>query len=189
MFTGHSLPRALFGAALATALTAAPTLHAQDVHTDYDHNAHFETYRTFSFARVQTDDPLYQQRVRDDVTADLRRHGLQLVPAGGDLAVTAIGGVHDQQQYNSFYTGLGPGFGWRGWGGWGGAWGGGQTETTVQQIPVGTLMVDLYDTHTQNLVFRGQAHAEVKKNSEKEIALVQKSVDKMFDHYPPRHAE
>lgn len=191
MITGHTVRRALFGAALASALTAAPSLRAQEVHTDFDHNAHFESYHTFSFAKVQTDDPLYQQRLRDDISADLQKHGLQAVPSGGDLAVTAIGGVHDQQQYNTFYTGLGPGFGWRGWGGWyGGGWGGDSVaNTTVQQIPVGTLMVDLYDTHTQNLVFRGQSHADVKKNSEKEIALVQKSVDKMFDHFPPKHAE
>ena len=167
-----------------------PALHAQEVHTDFDHNAHFENYHTFSFAKVRTDDPLYQQRLRDDITADLQRHGLEPVPSGGDLAVTAIGGVHDQQQYNTFYTGLGPGFGWRGWGGWwGGGWGAGQTETTVQQIPVGTLMVDLYDTHTQNLVFRGQARADLKKNEDKNISLVQKTVDKMFDHFPPKHAE
>ena len=186
----HTLREALLGAALASALTAAPTLHAQEVHTDFDHNAHFETYRTFSFAKIQTDNPLYQQRLRDDITADLQKHGLQSVPSGGDLAITAIGGVHDQQQYNSFYTGLGPGFGWRGWGGWGGGgWGGGETQTTVQQIPIGTLMVDLYDTQSQNLVFRGQAQADMKKNADKNVALVQKSVDKMFDHFPPKHAE
>ena len=64
----------------------------------------------------------------------------------------------------------------------------GVTNTTVQQIPVGTLMVDLYDTHTQNLVFRGRAQADLKKNEEKNISLVQKTVDKMFDHFPPKHA-
>ncbi len=190
MNMGIALRRALFGVALASALTFTPAVRAQDVHTDYDHNARFENYHTFSFAKVQTDDPLYQQRLRDDITADLQRHGLQLVPSGGDLAITAIGGVHNQQQYNSFYTGLGPGFGWRGWGGWwGGGWGGtGVTNTTVQEIPVGTLMVDLYDSHTNNLVFRGQAHADLKKNEDKNISLVQKTVDKMFDHFPPKHA-
>lgn len=189
MNLGPIVRRALFGVALTAALTAVPALRAQDVHTDYDHNAHFENYHTFSFAKIQTENPLYRQRLRDDITADLQRHGLQLVPSGGDLAITAIGGVHDQQEYNTFYTGLGPGFGWRGWGGWGGRWGGDTVaNTTVQQIPVGTLLVDLYDTHTQNLVFRGQAQADLKKNEEKNISLVQKTVDKMFDHFPPKHA-
>jgi hypothetical protein len=191
MKLGHTFRRALFGAALCSILTVAPAARAQDVHTDYDHNARFENFHTFSFAKVQTDDPLYEQRLREDITADLQKDGLQLVPSGGDLAVTAIGGVHNQQQYNSFYTGLGPGFGWRGWGGWwGGGWGGGlgETNTTVEQIPVGTLMVDLYDTQTHNLVFRGRAQADLKKNEEKNIGLVRKTVDKMFNHFPPKHA-
>ena len=62
------------------------------------------------------------------------------------------------------------------------------TNTSVENVPVGTLMIDLYDTHTHNLVFRGTSHADVKKNSEKEANLVAKSVDKMFDHFPPKHA-
>ena len=190
MKLGHTVRRALSGVALTLAISTAPALPAQSVQTDYDHNAHFESYHTFSFAKVHTEDPLYEQRLRDDITADLQRHGLQLVPSGGDLAITAIGGIHDEQQYNTFYSGLGPGFGWRGWGGWwGGGWGGdGVTNTTVQQIPVGTLLVDLYDTRTQNLVFRGRAQADLKKNEDKNISLVQKTVNKMFDHFPPKHA-
>ena len=186
-----TLPRkVLFGAALFSAVTLAPAMRAQEVHTDYDHNAQFENYHTFSFAKVHTEDPLYEQRLRDDITADLQKHGMQLVPSGGDLAITAIGGVHDQQQYNTFYSGLGPGYGYRGWGGWGGGWGGdGVTTTSVQQIPVGTLMVDLYDTKTHNLVFRGRAQADMHKKEEKNISLVQKTVDKMFDHFPPKHAD
>lgn len=189
MTMAQNMRTTLLGAAVAGLLTFTPAMRAQQVSTDYDHHAQFESYHTFSFGKIQTDDPLYQQRLRDDIAHDLQAHGLQLVPSGGDLAVTAIGGVHDQQQYNSFYSGLGPGFGFRGWGGWGGGWGGdGITNTTVEQVPVGTLMVDLYDTSTQNLVFRGRATAEMKKSSDKNIALVQKSVNKMFDHFPPKHS-
>ena len=190
MNMGPKVSKVFASIVFASAIAAAPALWAQDVHTDFDHNAHFESFRTFSFAKIQTENPLYEQRLRDDISADLEKHGLQLVPSGGDLAITAIGGVHDQQQYNTFYSGLGPGFGWRGWGGWGGGWGGdGVTNTTVEQIPVGTLMVDLYDSHSQNLVFRGRGQADLKKNEEKNISLVRKTVDKMFDHLPPKHAD
>lgn len=186
----RSVKKALLRAALCSALVLAPTLSAQSVSTDYDHNAQFENFHTFSFTKVHTENPLYEQRLRDDITADLQQHGLELVPSGGDLAITAIGGVHNQQEYSTFYNGLGPGFGWRGWGGWGGGWGGGlgETNTRIQQVPVGTLMVDLYDTHTQNLVFRGRAQADLHQHAEKNIKLVRKTVDKMFDHFPPKHA-
>lgn len=189
MLSEITVRRTLCSSVLGAALLCSPLLHAQQVNTDFDHQAQFESYHTFSFAKVQTDNPLYQQRIRDDISKDLQSHGLQMVPSGGDLAITAIGGVHDQQQYNSFYSGLGPGFGWRGWGGWGGGWGGeGVTNTTVEQVPVGTLMVDLYDTNTHNLVFRGRATADMSGKSDKNIKIVQKSVDKMFDHFPPKHA-
>ena len=191
MTIARVLRRAVLGAAIGTAVAAVPAMQAQQVSTDFDHNAQFENYHTFSIYKVKTDDPLYQQRLRDDIAADLQKHGLQLVPSGGDLAVTAIGGVHNQQEYNTFYSGLGPGFGWGGWGGWwGGGWGGGDgvQNTTVRQVPVGTLMVDLYDSHTHNLVFRGRATADVNKKAEKNIKTVQKSVDKMFDHFPPKHS-
>lgn len=182
MRLGLSLRCALLAASL-TATTSV--LAAQSVSTDYDHHINFENFHTFSFAKVHTDDPLYEQRLRDDITEDLQKHGLQLVPSRGDLAVTAIGGVHDQKEYSSFYSGLGPGFGWGGW--WGGGWGGaGVTDTTQREVPVGTLMVDLYSTQTQNLVFRGRAQAQLHQHSEKNIKLVQKTVDKMFDHFPPK---
>lgn len=172
----------------AVMASTASVLAAQNVSTDYDHHVNFENFHTFSFAKVQTDDPLYQQRLRDDITEDLQKHGLQLVPSGGDLAVTAIGGVHDQKEYSTFYSGLGPGFGWGGWGGWwGGGWGRpGITDTTQQEVPVGTLMVDLYSTQSHNLVFRGRANAQLHQHSEKNIKLVQKTVNKMFDHFPPK---
>ena len=182
--------RTLCGSAVGALLLGATALHGQQVTTDFDHHAQFDNYHTFSFAKVQTDDPLYQQRLRDDISQDLQSHGLQLVPSGGDLAITAIGGVHNQQQYNTFYDGLGGGFGRRGWGGgFGGGWGGdGISSTSVDQIPVGTLLVDLYDTNTHNLVFRGRAMADMSNKSDKNVKLVQKSVDKMFNHYPPKSA-
>ena len=58
MLTGHSLTRALFGATLATALTAAGGLQTQEVNINHDHNARFVTQQTFSFAKVQIDGPL-----------------------------------------------------------------------------------------------------------------------------------
>lgn len=183
------LPKFLAGAVLVGAMTFAA--HAQQVSTDYDHNANFEQYHTFSFYRVQTANPLFEQRVKDAITRDLQAKGWQMVPQGGDIAITAIGDVRNQAEYTTFYNNLGGGWGWRGWGGWwGGRWGGGDgfATTTEQTIPIGTLMVDLYDTRSHNLVFRGRAADELhQKHVDKNVEKVNKAVDKMFDHFPPRH--
>ncbi len=174
----------VLGASLV-AMTASP-LAAASVSTDYDHNANFRGYHTFSFYKVQTSDPLYEQRVRDEVTADLTKAGYQMVPSGGDVAITAIGDVKDKQEYNTFYDGLGGGgFGWRGWGGWGGGWGG-TTQTTVQDVPVGTLMVDMYDSNTHQLVWRGRVSDQVSNNSDKEFKRMNKDIDKMLNGFPPK---
>lgn len=165
--------------------------YAQDVKTDYDHKADFSTYHTFSFGRVQTSDPLYEQRVRRDVTQQLTSKGWQMVPSGGDVTVTAIGNTHDKQEYDSFYNGLGgDGFGWGGRrGGWGmGGWGGGmgETTTTVNNIPVGTLVIDLYDNHTKQLIFRGSEQQDLSNNSSKNTKDLEKAIDKMFKKFPPK---
>lgn len=178
--------------ACITLLGAAGTIaaRAQQVSTDYDHDANFETYHSFSFAKVETSNPLFKSRVEDAITQDLQAKGLQRVPSGGDIAITAIGDVRNQQEYTTFYNGLGPGFGYRGWGGWSGGWGngaGGLSTTTTQTVPIGTLMVDLYDTRTHNLVFRGRATDQLHvKHTEKNIDIVNKAVDKMFDKFPPK---
>ncbi len=184
--------QALLSLALASPALA---LHAQQVSTDYDHKVNFESYHTFSFYKVKTENPLFEQRVRDQVTADLQAHGWQMVPTGGDVAITAIGNVQDQKEYNTFYEGLGPGYGFGGWGGrfgyggWGGGGFGGSDVSTTRQvdIPVGTLIVDLYDNSTHQLVFRGRSTEQLHvKHEDKNIALVDKSIDKMFAKFPPK---
>src|ERR1700712_4944484 len=79
---------------------------AQQVTTDYDHQADFSHFHTFSIYKVQASDTLFEQRLRDDLTHALTSRGLQMVPDGGDIAVTAIGSRKNQQEYNSFYEGL-----------------------------------------------------------------------------------
>lgn len=165
---------------------------AQTVKTDFDHKANFSSYHTFSFGKVQTADPLYEQRVRRDITQDLTAKGWQLVPSGGDVTVTAIGNTHTKQEYDSFYNGLGGmGYGWGGWGGgWGmGGWGGGgmgDTTTTVNNVPVGTLMIDLYDNHTKQMIFRGSEQQDESNKSQKNTKNLDKAIDKMFKDFPPK---
>ena len=98
------------------------SLHAQHIRTDYDRTVDFTHYHTFSIYRVHSFDQIEQNRLTADIASSLQRHGLQQVPSGGDLAVTAIGNVHNQQEYTEFYNGFGPGWGYGRFGGWYG-WG------------------------------------------------------------------
>ena len=172
--------------ALGAVLSVTP-LRAE-VKTDYDHKVTFSSYHTYSWHKVQTSDPLFEQRVRDAVDKDLSARGWQRVETGGDVAVTAVGTTKDQKEYSSFYDGIGGGggFGWRR--GWGGG-GFGETTTTVNDIPVGMLIVDLYDRTSKQLIFRGTASDDLSKNPDKNTAKLDKDIDKMFAKFPPKGAQ
>lgn len=166
---------------------AAPAGLAQHVHTDYDHKAPFSDYHTFSFGKIQTLNPLDADVIRTEIRNDLQYHNWHEVPSGGDVVVTAIGAQTDQRQYQTFYDGLGPGFGWGGWGGWWGmGWGPAYSTTSVRNIPVGTLVVDLYDRRTHNLIWRGTSQETETNSMNKNAGKLQKAVDEMFYKFPPK---
>ena len=62
--------------------------------------------------------------------------------------------LSEQKQFTT--TSMG-GYGYRGWGGMGG----GMATTTQQNIPIGTLIVDLVDPATHEMVWRGTASDQV----------------------------
>jgi hypothetical protein len=166
---------------LGSMLLAAPAF-AQQVSTDYDHTANFSQYHTYSWHQVKTSNPLDVQRIKDAMDRDLSSKGWQMVPSGGNVSVAAVCATHNQQEYTSFYDGLG-GFGWRR--GWGGG-GFGETTTTVQQIPVGTLVIDMYDTATKKLVWRGTVSETLSSKPEKNTQKLDKAVNKLFEKFPPK---
>ncbi len=160
----------------AIALAFATAAFSQDVKTDYDHHANFERYHTYYWQSVKTDDPLWQSRVQDAVDHALQAKSWQRVDSNGDVAVAAVGAVHNQREYQTFYDGFG---GWR-WGGFGR-----EATTTVQNYQVGTVVVDLYDTQSKSLIWRGSASDTLSSKPEKNENKLDKAVDKMFKDFPP----
>jgi hypothetical protein len=152
---------------------------AQKVETDYDHSVTFSRYHTYSWGPVRSTDSFFEQRIRDAVDHELQAKGWQLVPAGGDVTLTAVAIKKNQAEYTTFYDGLGGGWRWHGWGD-------GMATTTVENIPVGTLVVDIYDTSTKQLIWRGLAHDQLSDKPDKDTKKLEKAVSKMFDKFPPR---
>ena len=170
--------RTLWTAALAIVLFSIPAM-ADDVVTDFDHSANFSQFHTYSWGHLHATDPLFEQRVREAVDQALQAKGLREVEAGGDLTVTAVAVKRNKTEYETFYGGLGPRWGWHGWGT-------GMATTTIDRIPVGTLVVDLYDTNSEHLVWRGEAHDQLSDQPEKDTKKLNKSVDKLIEKFPPR---
>lgn len=167
--------RIVLSTLLAMFVVSAVAL-AQDVKTDYDHHANFSQYHTYYWERVKTTDPLWQSRIQDAVDQALQAKGWQRVDNNGDVAVTAVGSARDEHEYQTFYNGMG---GWR-WGGFG------ETETVPENYRVGSLVLDLYDGHNKQLLWRGISSDTLSNNPEKDEKKLDKAVDKMLEHFPPK---
>jgi hypothetical protein len=154
---------------------------AQQVKTDYDRSANFGQYKTYSWERVKTQDPLLVDRIKNSVNAALAAKGWTQVDSGGDASIVAIEITRNRQTLNTFYDGFGGGWGWRQFGGGGF----GEATTTTQTYKVGTLVVDLFDTKTKKLVWRGTSSDTLSNNSNKNIQNLDKGVEKMFKQFPP----
>jgi uncharacterized protein DUF4136 len=152
------------------------SMFGQQVKTDYDRTADFTRYKTYSWEKVQTQDALWVDRIKSAVNTDLAAKGWTEVPSGGDVAIVAIEMTRNQQSLNTFYDGFGGG--WR-WGGFG------DSTTTVDTYKVGSLVVDLFDARTKNLIWRGSASDTLSDKSDKNIKNLDKGVQKMFEHFPP----
>jgi Domain of unknown function (DUF4136) len=169
--------------AVGIALLFASALFAEQVKTDYDRSADFSQYKTYSWTKVQTQDPLWVDRIKDAVNAALTAKGWTQVDSGGQVAIIAVDMTKNQQTLNTFYDGFGGGWGWRRFGG--GMGGFGDATTTTETYKVGTLIVDLFDAKTKTLLWRGSASDTLSDKSEKNIKNLDKGVQKMFDHFPP----
>jgi uncharacterized protein DUF4136 len=164
-------------ASVGVALVLASASFAQQVKTDYDRSTDFSHYKTYSWEKVQTQDPLWADRIKEAVNSALAAKGLTPVASGGDLAIVAIEMTKNQQTLNTFYDGFGGG--WR----WGGGFG--NATTTVDNYKVGTLVVDLFDAKSKQVIWRGSSSDTLSDKSDKNIKNLDKGVQKMFEHYPP----
>jgi hypothetical protein len=159
----------------------AGRVSAQQVKTDYDRNANFGQYKTYSWEQVKTKDALNVDRIKAAVNAALAEKGWTQVESGGDVSVVAMEITRNQQTLNTFYDGFGGGWGWRRFGGGGF----GEATTTTETYKVGTLIVDMFDTKTKTLIWRGSSTDTLSSNSDKNIKNLDKGAEKMFKNFPP----
>jgi hypothetical protein len=173
---------------VAFALVALSPVLAQQVKTDFDHQANFSQYKTYSWQEVKVPNSLWVARIESAVDAQLAAKGWTRVDNGGDVALVAIKTTKTQKTLSTFYDGMGGGWGWRRFGG-GGLGGFGESETTEQDYKEGTLVIDMYDAKTKQLIWRGSAEDTLSNKAEKNEKNLDKGVAKMFKEFPPDSAK
>jgi hypothetical protein len=192
--------------------------HGQDVHYNYERGANFQSYRTYQWVDVQSgppkaevpaglpsppaglpslpvgqppvsggsvsDDQLLEQDIKRAVDEQLAQKGLTKVDKGGDLLVGYQARVREEKSINLWGSGGG--------GMWGGGpyWGSGFSSVQGQtsSIPIGTLVVGVYDPARKQVIWRGDASKTVylKKDPDKNYRNLQKAMVKLFKNYPPQ---
>src|SRR5712672_3630189 len=158
---------------------------AQHVQTDFDHHANFSQYKTYSWQEIKPANSLWDARIKNALDAQLAAKGWTQVASGGDVAIVAIKTTQTQRSLQTFYDGFGGGWGWRRFGGGGF----GESTTTEQDYKVGTLVLDMYDAKTKQLIWRGSAEDTVSDKAEKNEKNLDKGVAKMFKKFPPQAAK
>jgi hypothetical protein len=170
--------QSLFKRALPVAAVLAVAAFAVEVKTDYDHKADFGKYRTYSWLHVKASDPLWEDRIAGAVDSQLGARGWTKVASGGEATVAAIGTTRNEPTFTTFYNGM-PGWGWRGWGTT-------TATTTVDYDRVGTLVVDVFDSASKKLIWRGVASDTLSSKPEKNDKKLDEATEKMFKDFPPK---
>jgi hypothetical protein len=163
-------------------LAFAASAHAVDVKAQADPQHDFSSLRTFS-AKIETgwNNPISEKQVLQSVVQALEARGLQEAPEDqADARVAIHGATQNKQELSTFYSGGMGGWGYYGWGG-----GMGTATTTVNEYRQGTLLVDIFDAHNKQLVFRGSAEDELSDKPEKNLKKVDNATKKMFKDFPP----
>lgn len=167
-------------------LTAA---FAQHVETDFDHHVNFSQYKTYSWQEIKRANSLWTSRIKEAVNAQLEAKGLSQSAEGGDVAIVAIKTTKTQRTLDTFYDGFGGGWGWRGFGGYDGFGGGGEARTTEHDYKEGTLIIDMYDAKTKQLIWRGNAEDTLSDKPDRNEKKLERAVQKMLKNFPPRPAK
>jgi hypothetical protein len=148
--------RRLVCAIAATALVSACASYG--VRTDYDPATRFEGLRTYRWMEIQqTDDPrvdneLMKERIMGAVDGELASKGMSATDADPDLLVVYHAAVQRVADIDTYTRGYG--YRRRAY-----------TSTYVREYDVGTLIIDLVQAETQQLVWRGSGQARLHERS------------------------
>jgi hypothetical protein len=95
------------------------------------------------------------------------------------VVIVAIQITQAQKSLQGFYSGFGGGFGFRGFGD------SGSINISEQDYQEGTLIIDIYDAKTKQLLWRGSAEGTLSDKAAKNENKLDKAVAKMFKEFPP----
>lgn len=162
----------------ALLLLTAKTLTAQDVKYNFMPGTDFSKYHTYKWVNIGKGahpNQIVDAEIKQSVDTQLATKGL--TKTDDDKADLYIGyqiAVDKEKEWNAY--GMGGGVRW-----------GGMGSATSSTINIGTLVLDMYDPATKQLVWTGNATKTIdpSSNEEKNQKRLDKAMEKLLKHYPP----
>jgi len=167
------------GIALTLLLAACALAPAQDVSTNSMPGVDFSKYHTYKWVTIEG--ATYPNQIIDaqiKQAVDTQLAGKGLTKTDGDKADLLIGyqaSVSTEKQWNAYGTG-----GFR--------WGGGMASAQQSTIATGTLVLDMYDPSTKQLVWTGRASKTLdpSANGDKKQKNLDNAMKKLLKNFPPK---
>ena len=157
---------------LLACLFAAPLLAQKPtVRVKWEKAQDFSKYETYSWLESPTDDvaDVTDRIIVDTLDAHMSIHGIFKDDFEPDLHVVYYGSAEE-----SFEIG----------GGYRSSWSDPQA-VTIQNHTAGTLVLDVVDADSGQVVWRGIATATIEPDPKKNVKTVREALRKMLDSFPP----
>ena len=164
---------------IALVLGALP-LSAQDVTYNFMPGTDFSKFHTYKWVNIEGGahpNQIIDAQIKQSVDSQLASKGLTKTDAdNADLYVGYQVAVNQDKQWNAY--GMGGGL----------RWGGGMATASQSTISVGTLVLDMYQPSTKQLIWTGKATKtlEPSSNQEKNQKNLDKAMAKLLKNYPPK---
>jgi len=166
-------------AVMTLLLFAAGRATAQDVQTNAMPGTDFSKYHTYKWVAIEGGthpDQIVDQEIKQAIDSQLAAKGMTKSDSDkADLYVGYQVAVNQEKQWNAY--GMGGGLRW-----------GGMASATASTINTGTLVLDMYDPTTKQLVWTGRVSKTLdpKANQEKQNKNLNNAMAKLLKNYPPK---
>jgi len=167
------------GIAFVLTLLGCMLTPAQDVTTNSMPGADFTKYHAYKWVPIDgavVPNQIVDAQIKQSIDSQLAAKGL--TKTDGDKADLLVGyqiSIQQEKQWNAYGTG-------------GMRWGGGMASAQQSTISTGTLVLDMYDPSTKQLVWTGRVSKTLdpSANQGKKQKNLDKAMQKLLKNFPPK---
>jgi len=164
---------------LAVAVLGRLVAPGQEVRTNYMPGTNFSKYHTYKWVNIEGGahpNQIVDAEIKQSVDSQLAAKGF--TKTDNDSANMYVGyqtAIDQEKQWNAYGMGGGVRFG-------------GMATATSSTIDVGTLVLDMYDPSSKELIWTGRASKTIdpSKSQEKNQKNLEKAMQKLLKNFPPK---